>query len=468
MSNFQRTGQIVQVFVRHGVLALLDPFGRTDKSTSARLGRRLARALDDLGPTFVKLGQALATREDLLPADMARELSQLQNQATPISVTEVRACIERGLGKPLSQLFASFEDRPLAAGSIAQVHRARTFEGDDVVVKVRRPGIERTIVADLQLIEGAAQWLSERFPELARHDPVAVAREFGRGLREELDLGREAQAIQEMRGLLRGCAHLPRVFLSSSSDSVLTLEFIGGRKVSDVTDAKERKWLAHQIVASFTTQFLRGTMFHGDPHAGNLVCRPDGQLSMLDFGAVGRIDRPSRRALTRLAIAAARGRPDAMANALLDMVHAPPDLSRESYQRDVGKLLTEVAGRPLGEISVAALMNEVFAVSRKHGLRFKPEYFALFRSSMLVEGVLRSLDSSVDPLNAARMYIVRSWYRPMWFGPALLVVASSLSMQVSKGFKRMRLLLPGRTKPALPAPSAQPKQGSSFEQVARD
>lgn len=456
MSTFQRTGQIVQVLVRHGVLALLDPFGRTDKSKSARLGRRLARALDDLGPTFIKLGQALATREDLLPEGIARELSQLQNQATPISVAEARACIESSLGKPVSQLFASFDDRPLAAGSIAQVHRARTFAGDDVVVKVRRPGIDRTIAADLQLIEGAAQWLSERFPELERHDAVGVAREFGRGLREELDLAREAQAIQEMRGLLRGCAHVPRVFLSLSSEAVLTLEFISGRRVSDVTDANERKWLARQIVASFTTQFLRGTMFHGDPHAGNLVCRPDGRLSMLDFGAVGRIDPPSRRALTRLALAAARGRPDAMATALLDMVHAPPDLSRDSYQHDVGKLLAEVSGRPLGEVNVAALMNQVFAVSRKHGLRFKPEYFALFRSSMLVEGVLRSLDSSLDPLEAARVYIVRSWYRPMWFGPALLVAAASLAMRISKGFRRMRLLLPGSRKPALPAAAKSP------------
>ncbi len=448
LANFQRTGRIAQVLVRHGVLALLGQVG--SGGDGARLGRRLARALDDLGPTFVKLGQILATREDMLPAAVARELSQLQDNAGPISARAARMQIERSLHAPVEQLFARFDDEPLAAGSIAQVHRARTFRGDDVVVKIRRPGIERVIAADLELLEGAAEWLSQRFPELRRHDAVGFAREFGRGLRAELDLACEAESIEHMRKVLRGTARIPKVFPSLSSHAVLTLEFVEGCKVSDVADPAARQQTAKQIVASFATQYLRGTMFHADPHAGNLVRCPDGNLSMFDLGAVGEIDGPTRRALMRLSLAAARRNGNAMAKAVLAMVHAPDDLDRAAYRADMAGLLGELVSRPLGEIRISVAMNDMFSVARKHGLRFRAEYFLLFRSSMLVDGVLRTLDPAIDPVAATRAHIVRSWYQPAWFGPAIALATLAAFNRTARLAGRARVALARQSRRLLP------------------
>ena len=419
LSSYQRTGRIIRVLVRHGVVGLLEQLRRGERTASQRLGRRLARALDDLGPTFIKLGQILSTREDIVPAAFARELASLRDDAAPISASAVRRQIERSLGRPVSLVFARFDAEPLAAASIAQVHRAWTFEGQEVVVKVRRPGIEKTIADDLALLRAAIAKLTELFPALERHDADGLAREFGRGLLAELDLEREAAAIERMRRVIGTTASVPVVFPALSTPEVLTMELIEGRCVSGLDDPGERAEVARALVGCFATQYLRGAMFHADPHAGNILRRPDGRLALLDLGSVGEQSASTRRALMRLSMAAARRNGALMARAILVMVHAPVDLDRAAYAREMGALLDALVDRPLGELRIGEVMRDVFSLVRHHGLRFRSEYFLLFRSAMLVDGVLRGLDPTLDPISATRSHILRSWFHPRWIGPAM-------------------------------------------------
>jgi ubiquinone biosynthesis protein len=446
LSSFQRTGRIVRVLVRHGVLGVLDQLRRGERSAGQKLGRRLAKALDDLGPTFVKFGQILSTREDIVPLAFAAELGGLRDDAAPIPVGAVRRQIERSLGTPVSLAFARFDDIPLAAGSIAQVHRACTFDGDEVVVKVRRPGIEKTIADDLELLRTAIDKLTEVFPALGRHDADGFAREFGRGLFAELDFEREAAAIARMRKILGSTASVPRVYPALSTREVLTMELVEGRAISELRDPDERTAVARTLVGCFANQYLLGAMFHADPHAGNILRRPDGGIALLDLGSVGDQNATTRRALMRLSMAAARRNGTAMARAVLSMVHAPDDLDADAYEREMGALLDTLVDRPLGELRIGEVLREVFALVRTHGLRFRSEYFLLFRSAMIVDGVLRGLDPTLDPIAATRSHIMRSWYRPRWIGPALWLGLLAVYHKAAGAVSKVRLLT-GRSKP---------------------
>lgn len=440
LSSFQRTGRIVGVLVRHGVLGVVDQLRRNDSSAGQKLGRRLAKALDDLGPTFVKFGQILSTREDIVPAAFAAELGTLRDDAAPISASAIRKQIERSLGTPVALAFARFDDAPLAAGSIAQVHCARTFDGDEVVVKVRRPGIGRTIANDLELLRAAIAKLTELFPALERHDADGFAREFGRGLFAELDFEREAKAITRMRRILGSAATVPAVFPGLSAREVLTMERVDGRPVSQLQDPDERSEVARALVACFANQYLHGAMFHADPHAGNILRRPDGRIALLDLGSVGEQSAATRRVLMRLSMAAARRNGTAMARAVLAMVHAPDTLDAEAYEREMGALLDALVDRPLGELRIGEVLGEVFALVRTHGLRFRAEYFLLFRSAMIVDGVLRGLDPTLDPIAATRSHIMRSWYRPRWIGPAMWLGLLAVYHRAAGAVSKLKLL----------------------------
>jgi ubiquinone biosynthesis protein len=452
LGQIDRMRRIVQVFLRAGVAELLDPRGRGD----ARLGRRLAAALADLGPTFVKLGQVLATREDLIPPGVARELAALEDRSPPFSAAAARRRIQSALGAPVEVVFARFDDEPLAAGSIAQIHRARTHAGVEVVVKVRRPGIRRVVEDDLALLAALAARVAARSPAVARHDPVGFVAELGKGLRRELDLAAEARALAAMATLLPRSSRVPRVYPTLSSGDVLTMEFVAGRRVRDLDDPALRRATARRLAACFAQQWLRGDLFHADPHAGNLMVGARGELVLLDLGAVGTLGARERGDLLRLAAAAAARRGDRMAGALLGMVHAPADLDRAAYERDMGRLCEQLTGRPMGEVRVGEAVQEAFALAQRHGLRFRAEHFLLMRSAMLVDGVLRSLDPALDPVRAVRAHVLRSCWRPRWTIPAAFLVASFVAARaqvlgraIIRHVQRLVRLLPPRLLPVI-------------------
>ena len=438
LATLDRLRRIAQTLVRHGLLGLVDQVGLGDGSlvgrhppeelAAARFGRRLSRALNDLGPTFIKLGQFLSTREDLFPAPMARELACLQDNVGPLPTEMIRRAIGEGLGRPVEHAFESFDDRPLAAGSIAQVHRARTRDGRDVVVKVRRPGIERDIDRDLALLGTLARQAAARSPDIARIDPVGLVGELGTQLRLELDLAREADALRHMREVVGDTARVPEVMGELSSRSILTMEWIDAVKLGAPPAAADARDAARAVVACFATQYLRGTMFHADPHAGNLMWGADGRLVLLDLGATGVVDAAMRRMLFRLWVASARRDGERLAEVALAMVHVPADLDREAYRRDLGQVLDAALAGTLGQIRVAELVRDVFGVAQRHHVRVRAEYFALFRSAMLVDGVLRRLDPSLDPIAETRRFMMRNALSRRWFAPA-----AAMAVQTTAG-----------------------------------
>jgi ubiquinone biosynthesis protein len=440
LATLDRLRRIAQTLIRHGLLGLVDQIGLGDGSlimrhppeelAAARYGRRLSRALNALGPTFIKLGQFLSTREDLFSPPMARELAQLQDNASPLATDVITRRIAEELGRPVDQAFAWFDERPLAAGSIAQVHRARTREGREVVVKVRRPAIERDIERDLVLLASLARRAAARSPDIARIDPVGLVGELGANLRLELDFGHEAECLRRMREVVAGTAHVPEVVAELSTAAVLTMEWVDAVKVGATSmAAADARVAARAVVACFATQYLRGTMFHADPHAGNLLWTPDGRLVLLDLGATGAVDDAMRRMLFRLSVAAARRDGERLAEVALAMVHAPPDLDRAAYRRDLGQVLDGAISGGLGQIRIADLIRDVFAVAQRHHVRVRSEYFSLFRSAMLVDGVLRRLDPSLDPVAETRRHMVRNLFSRRWFAPAASLTAQTAAVR---------------------------------------
>ena len=449
LAALDRLRRIAQTLIRHGLLGLVDQFGLGDGSlvmrhppdelARARYGRRLSRALNALGPTFIKLGQFLSTREDLFSPPMARELAQLQDNAGALPTDVIRRRIAEELGRPVEQVFAWFDDQPLAAGSIAQVHRARTREGREVVIKVRRPGIERDIERDLTLLASLARRAAARSPDIARIDPAGLVDELGTTLRLELDLASEAEGLRRMRDVVAGTAHVPEVVGELSTGGVLTMEWVDATKLGSTLAAADARAAARALVGCFATQYLRGTMFHADPHAGNLMWTADGKLVLLDLGATGAVDASMRRMLFRLSVAAARRDGERLAEAALAMVHAPPDLDLEAYRRDLGQVLDGVIAGRLGQIRIADLIRDVFGVAQRHHVRVRSEYFALFRSAMLVDGVLRRLDPSLDPVAETRRYMVRNVFSRRWFAPAASLTAQTTALRALRAVRDRRL-----------------------------
>lgn len=418
LSNINRLRQVVQTFTRHGFISVIDQLGFSDKSLAgrhdgrrvhARFGRRLALALSDLGPTFVKLGQLMATREDILPPAVTTELATLQEHARPLSEKVVRKQIEGELGAPVEELFRSFDVEPLAAASIAQVHRAQTHDGEAVVVKVQRPGIAQQITEDLALLQYLAELLDSRVEDSRRYDPKGLVAEFSASLRAELDFRQEARAYQRMERVVGNTCHLPRVLDELSSERVMTLEFVRGRKVTAVRKKVARRALAHQILRAFTRQILQAGYFHADPHPGNLLALSGSdQLALLDFGAVGTIDRSTRDGLFRLAAAAAARDGRALARALLSMADVTVPIDEAAYTEDVGTFLHGMLERNLHEVPLAEMTGELFEITRRYGLHVRAEYFLLIRASVILDGVLRELDPELDPLLEARPHILRA------------------------------------------------------------
>ena len=408
--ELSRLRGVVQVLLRHGFGSLVDQLGFGRRASAAedvrtRLGKRLAAALTDLGPTFIKLGQVLATRDDVLPPEITAELAQLQQNVRPIPGAEIRREIEAALGAPVAERFAWFDPEPLAAASIAQVHRATTLDGRDVVCKVRRPQVSQQVEDDLALLATIADLVEHRVEEARRYDPQGLVAEFATGLRGELDFGHEAASLVQMRDVVGDTAILPEPVLALSSDRVLTMSYVPGIPLSDVVDPALRADLARQLLRTFVRQILRGGVFHADPHPGNLRVQ-DGQLVLLDFGAVGTFSRQMREELVAIATAAAERDGHQLATALLPLIAppGPPDVA--VYQAEVGAFLHTLLAQDLGAVRMRDLSEQVWQLSRDHALRLRPGYLQLLRTVAVLDAVLESLDPGLDAVRAAQTYVL--------------------------------------------------------------
>jgi ubiquinone biosynthesis protein len=419
--DLNRLRQIAAALARHGFGAYLDRarlgdlLGRDrqaaaeqlpppDRATAARFRQLLA----ELGPTFIKLGQLLSTRPDVLPVGWVEELETLQDDCPPLAIEEVRREIERGLGRSVEALFADLDPMPLASASIAQVHRARTHDGDEVVVKVQRPNIRQRIDADLGLLYYLARLLEAVIEETGIYTPTGVIEEFDRTVHEELDFSNEARNAREMAEAAEGREFLviPKVHQHLSSATVLTLDFVAGTKVSDVTAEAgfDLEQVAKNIIeAAFRQLFVDG-LFHGDPHPGNLLVLPGNRIALLDFGLVGRLTRAQQEALVTLIVAVALRDPDTVARVLNRIGTPDAHTPVAEFREDIRRILDRYLGLKLDEIRTTTLLSDLLDLAVRHRIRIPKEYAVLAKASITIEGMIRRLYPSLDILEVGLPY----------------------------------------------------------------
>ncbi len=359
-------------------------------------------ALEELGPTFIKLGQLFSTRSDLLPPDYLHELAKLQDAAPPVPAAIIRTLLEEELGASPDDIFASFDTEPLASASIGQAHRATLHDGTSVVVKVRRPNIHAVIETDLDILQDLANRASRRWAAAANYNLRGLASEFAVSLRRELDYILEGRNAERFAAnfAANSDVHIPRVFWSTSTSMVLTLERITGIKVDDVDELDraevDRRALATKAAGVAVSMVFEHGFFHADPHPGNLFIEPDSRIGLIDFGMVGEVDDALRRQLGTLLAALTSHDVERLATALqeLSVVKHPTD--REQLRVDLVTFVGLYRGRRLGEVNVAALVSQLLALLRKHRLQLPSEMAAVLKLFLMVEGMGVRLDPAFN------------------------------------------------------------------------
>ena len=382
--------------------------------------QRLRQAFEELGPTFVKFGQTLSTRADLLPAELVAELSRLQDQVPPLAPGIAKAAIEAELGQPIEQVFSEFDPVPVAAASIAQVHRAVLATGEEVAVKVRRPGIETTIERDLAILGQLARLAERYLPDAELYHPADLVREFAASIRRELDLAREGRTIERFaRNFASDPAiRFPRVFRHRTTRGLLTLEYIHGTKVLDILPAKDGfdpSVVARRGGDLMLRQVLEHGFFHADPHPANIFVLPGNVICMLDLGNVGRLTPPLRAALASLVEGVVREDAERMARALLDIGRPLHPIDQRQLGRDLSELLDTYAGVTFRDLQIGPLLQEAVSVMRRYRLQFPADLMLLVRAFVTIEGIGRQLDPSFCLIDQARpvvMAILRERLRP--------------------------------------------------------
>ena len=358
----------------------------------------LRLALEELGATFVKLGQVLSTRPDLLPRDFQEQLAKLQDSAPPVPPDAIEAAITEELGRTPREAFARFDPEPLASASIGQAHLAVLADGTDVVVKVRRPGIVEQVHVDLEILHNLAVRASRRWPAAVDYDVVGLAAEFADTVREELDYLQEGHNAERFAAEFAGDpdVHIPRVFWDTTTSRVLTLERLQGVKVSDL-DALDAAGIDRPALAARATRLAADMIFehgffHADPHPGNLFIEAGGRIGLIDFGMVGQVSRPTQKHLAALLAGFGRQDPDRIAAALLEVSVARHRVERARLVADAAALLGRYQGRALGQIPIGPFISDVLTILRHHHLTIPHELALLLKMVVMTEGMGAHLD----------------------------------------------------------------------------
>src|SRR5690242_2522286 len=421
-----RLSEIAQVMVRHGFGYFLEAHKLTDllpgRSPEARLaaasangasarGQHLREVLDELGPTFVKFGQLLSTRPDIVPPDIIVELRGLQDDVRPFPFEQAERVIEEDLGNSIERLFLEFEREPVAAASIGQVHRAVLPNGKTVAVKVQRPGAPRQIEADLHLLYQAARLIKERVRALDFIDARGVVDEFARQIRQELDYRLEARNAQAFHRNFASDpkVHVPKVYWTYTRARVLTLEWLEGTQLADVEllplTVDERRDLAYRVTETWMTMIFRHGFFHGDPHPANiLVLEEAGAVGLVDFGAVGKLSDDDLTKVTRLFIDAAQENVDALPKRLSDLGVRYPREREEEFRAELREIYYRYYGASLSEIDPIQVIRETFQLIYSMNLHLPTRFLLLDRAIATLGSVGIELYADFNVFEVARPY----------------------------------------------------------------
>ncbi|TWJ13897.1 2-polyprenylphenol 6-hydroxylase [Geobacter argillaceus] len=423
--SIRRYRQIIRVLFKYGFDNLLEYLNLSEfvargrrlfrRSTPAITNKgpaeRMRLALEELGPTFVKLGQILSTRPDVIPQNFVDEFAKLQDMVPPFTYEEVQEQILAEFGTPIEELFATFNLVSIAAASIAQVHRAKLKTGETVVVKVRRPRIVEQVETDIDALMVIAVLAERHIPNSEIYDPVGLVREFSRTIRREMDFSREGRTIEKFAANFKGEQHLyfPKVYWSHTSKAVLTMEYIDGIKVSDLA-ALEKAGLDRRVIAKrgsdmFLKMVLNHGFFHGDPHPGNVLIMPGNVICLLDYGMVGRLDNHLKSYLTDILLAIIRRDVDEVISLLLYSGEIADSLNTRGLRRDLSEFIDSYYELPLQEIEVGRMLAEFLEIMTVYHIKFQPDLMLLAKSLVTVEGMGRNLDPEFDMIQHLRPFI---------------------------------------------------------------
>jgi ubiquinone biosynthesis protein len=414
-----RISEIAQVAVRHGfgyffrrnkLTDLIGEDGEVLSEAPSERGRHLREMLDELGPTFVKFGQLLSMRPDVLPPDIIAELRGLQDDVSPFPYEEAAQVIEESLGQPVERLFSEFDPVPMAAASIGQVHRAVLPNGRTVAVKVQRPGAPRQIEADLNLMYQAARLAKERVRALDFIDAKGLVDEFARAIRQELDYRLEARNAETFRKNFAGHPHVkvPRVYWTYTRPRVLTLEHIDGTQLADVDtldyEPEERRRLAEVLADTWMTMIFRHGFFHGDPHPANILVLSPDNVGLVDFGLAGRLTEEDVSKATRLFIDVANENVEALPRRLADLGVRYPKEREEEFVAELRELFYRYYGSTLEEIDPLQVVREVFGMIYRMNLRLPTRFVLLDRAIATLGSVTVELSPDFNVFEVAKPY----------------------------------------------------------------
>lgn len=387
-----------------------------DRRAKGRPGERLARALQELGPAFIKLGQSLSVRGDLLGAAIARDLSELQDRLPSFPAAEAKAVVEAELERPMRELFASFEDRPVAAASIAQVHLAVTLEGEEVAVKILRPGIAAAVERDLDFMLWLAEWAERVRPVLRRFRPVDTVRLLATTTRREMDLRLEAAAAAEFRA---NCIDdegfvVPRVDWRRTARQVATFERVSGLPADErdrlIEAGHDPDAILAQAAVVFFNQVFRDGFFHADMHPGNMLIDAEGRIVAMDFGIMGRLDLATRRYLAEILVGFLSRDYRRVAAVFFRAGFVPAEQDQDAFQQACRAVGEPILGLPLNEISLGRLLGQLLTVAEQFDMEQQPQLVLLQKTMAVSEGVGRVLNPNVNIWQVAQP-LVEGWIR---------------------------------------------------------
>jgi ubiquinone biosynthesis protein len=384
---------------------------RTPREEPLTRPQRLRMALEELGPTYIKLGQVLSTRPDLIPVEFTDELSKLQDSVPPFPFADAEIIIQRELGAPSSDVFDHIDIEPAASASIGQVHRARLKNGEEAAVKIQRPGIRAVIEVDLEIMLHLATLAERHVEELALHKPVTIVEEFARTLEKEIDFRIEADNIDRIaQGFLNDpTVYIPAVFREFSAAGILTTEYVEGIKISNIGELDaagyDRRLLCSRGADIVLKQVFHNGFFHADPHPGNIFALPGNVICLLDFGMVGVVDRQTREMFVELVDSVVRRNESRAAQVLLQLTSWDQQPDLRQMERELSDFMGRHLYRPLKDIEVGKLLHDLLEIATRFRLRLPPDIFLMLKAISTVEAVGRMLDPEFDMIAKAAPFI---------------------------------------------------------------
>ncbi|WP_335431034.1 ABC1 kinase family protein [Bacillus sp. JJ1609] len=459
-----RYREIASILVKYGFGYVLEEVGlfqvlslkdrivaEVKHGNTKEAGYRIRCMLEELGPAFIKLGQLLSIRSDLLPAEIVKELEMLQDQVPPVPVEEIKAKIHQEFGRPVDEVFQSFNEECIAAASIGQVHEAVLPSGEAAMVKVQRPGIRQVVYTDLEILMDLSKLIEQRYDWAEYYNITEMVEELSESVRRELDYSEEARNTEIVQMQFEDCESIkvPEIFHNYSTDQILTMEKIDGIKLNELhtmaATIDEKRKIADLLVSSFITQILREGFFHGDPHPGNILYIPENQqLVFIDFGQVGRLSASMRYDSSSMMMGILQEDTHQIVKAIFRMAYVPSDINERHFYDNVEAIRKMVDHSPKEGLSLGLTVMELFSAAQEHRIILPKEMTMMGKALVTIEGIISEMDPSLDMIALAKPYgeqLMRERYDPLKMGKRLWNKADDLTDTITSIPKKVEDVL---------------------------